>query len=595
MTLRRLSRPACPLRWRVVCLAAVVLAACGGGGGGGAETSAGVVPATPTAAEKPATRLEAARFLAQATFGPVDADIDRLMDVGYAAWIDEQLATTAPIGVHRAHWQARDAELRAASAGSGAGQEQVLESFWKQAVTAPDPLRQRMAWALSQIFVISMLDGTVGDNPRAAAAWLDMLHEQGLGNYRTLIESISRHPMMGAYLSHLRNQKADPRTGRVPDENYAREVMQLFSIGLVELDEDGTPRTGAPETYGPSDISGLARVFTGWSWNCPDWPDNNCFFGGSANGNADPDRTFKPMRGYPQYHSLEPKSFLGTTIPAQALGDPAASLRVALDTLAAHPNVGPFIGRQLIQRFTASNPSPGYVRAVARTWADNGAGVRGDLKAVLKAVLMHPEARAVGATSGKLREPVLRLATYLRAFPHASDTGHFRVGYTDNPAGSLGQAPLRAPSVFGFYRPGYVAPGTQSAARGLVAPELQLASETSAAGWVNFMRDNIASGVGITNGTVAGVVRNRRDLQPDFSAELALAGDPPALVERVTARLAYGAAGAGLKTLITSAVASIVIPASTATNQAQVDAARRNRVQAAILLTVAAPEFQVLQ
>jgi uncharacterized protein (DUF1800 family) len=577
----------------VALLSAVFLAACGGGGGGGDDAGGGNPP--PVVVEKPATRLEAARFLAQATFGPTDASIDRVMDIGYAAWIDEQFATASTLGAHRAHWQARDAEIKAANASNSAGQDQIFESFWKQAVTAPDQLRQRMAWALSQIFVISMVDSTVADNTRAVAAWLDLLHEQGFGNYRTLIESVSRHPMMGVYLSHLRNQKADPRTGRVPDENYSREVMQLFSIGLVELNEDGTTKAGAPETYAPADITGLAKVFTGWSWACPDWPDNSCFFSGSANGNSDADRSFKPMLGYAQYHALEAKTFLGVTIPAQTQGDPTASLRIALDTLAAHPNVGPFIGRQLIQRFTTSNPSPEYVRAVSRAWADNGAGVRGDLKAVLKAVLMHPEARTTSTTSGKVREPVLRLAAYLRAFPHASDTGWFRVGNTDNPGNSLGQTPLRSGSVFNFYRPGYVPPGTQTAARGLVAPELQISSETSAAGWVNYMRDNIASGVGATNGTVNGVVRNRRDIQPDFAAELALAGDPAALVERVTTRLTYGAAGADLKTLITNAVASITIPALTSTNQAQVDAARRNRVNAAVLLTVASPEFQVLK
>jgi hypothetical protein len=237
------------------------------------------------------------------------------------------------------------------------------------------------------------------------------------------------------------------------------------------------------------------------------------------------------------------------------------------------------------------------VAAVARTFADNGAGVRGDMKAMVKAVLMHPEGRQISDTSGKVREPVLRLSAFLRAFPHRSDTGWYRVGNTDNPATSLGQAPLYAPSVFNFYRPGYVAPGTQGAARGLVAPELQITSETSVAGYVNFMRDAVATGVGATNGTVRGVALNRRDLQPDYSAELALADDPAALVERVTTRLAYGAAGAPLQSEIAAAVGAIAIPALNAkgNNQAQIDTARRNRVNAAILLTLAAPEFVVLK
>jgi uncharacterized protein (DUF1800 family) len=575
----------------------VLLAACGGGGGG--DTATRGEPATPAApvVEKPATRAEAARFLAQASFGPTDASIDRVMGIGYAAWIDEQLAlpATAP---HRRHWEARDAEIRAATPGSTAGQDQVYESFWKQAVTGPDQLRQRVAYALSQIFVISMADDTVGSNPRAVAAWLDMLSDEGLGNYRSLLETVARHPMMGSYLSHLRNQKADPRTGRVPDENFAREVMQLFSIGLVALNDDGSVRTSAGnavDTYTPADITGMARVFTGWSWACPAWPDNGCFYSGSVNGEADADRSFKAMLGYPQFHSTEAKTFLGTTVPAQAQSDPAASLKAALDTLAAHPNVGPFIGRQLIQRLVTSNPSPAYISAVSQAFANNGSGVRGDIKAVVKAILMHPEARRVSDSSGKLREPVLKLAAYLRAFPHSSDTGHWRMGNTDNAASSLGQTPLRSPSVFNFYRPGYVAPGTATATAGLVAPELQIAHETSVAAWVNYMRDNVANGVGQNNGTVGGVALNRRDIRPDFTAELALAGDPAALVDRVAERLAWGQANAALKAEIVTAVSSISVPVLNAagSNESAIDSARRNRVNAALLLVLASPEFQV--
>ncbi len=592
-----------PRRALAALLLSSLLVACGGGGGGGGggDGSAGSTPVTPstpvTVVEKPTTRSDAARFLTKASFGATDAEIDRVMAVGYAAWIDEQLAL--PATSHRASWEAADRAIKLAAPTSSAGQDQVFESFWKQAVTGPDQLRGRVAYALSQIFVISMVDGTVSQSPRAGADFLDLLGGTGLGTYRELLEGVSRHPMMGIYLSHLRNQKADTRTGRVPDENYAREVMQLFSIGLVELNDDGSPRTvgGNPvDTYTPADISGLAKVFTGWSWACPDWPDNSCFSNGSANGNSDPDRGFKAMLGYAQYHSTDAKSFLGTTVAAQSVSDPVASLKAALDTLAAHPNVGPFIGRQLIQRLVTSNPSPAYVRAVSQVFANNGAGVRGDMKAVVKAVLMHPEARQMSATSGKVREPVLKLAAYLRAFPHSSDTGNWRVGNTDNPATSLGQTPLRSPSVFNFYRPGYVAPGTASAGRSLGAPEMQIAHETSAAAWVNFMRDNVASGVGANNGTVGGVVLNRRDIRPDFSAELALAGDAPALVERVAGRLIY-TAGTELKAEIATAVGSIAIPAlnTAGSNQAAIDTAKRNRVNAAILLVLASPEFQVQQ
>jgi uncharacterized protein (DUF1800 family) len=569
-----------------VLMAVAALAACGGGGGGGESPPAAAPP--PPVVERAPTRAEAARFLAQATMGPTEAEVDRVMALGYRGWIDEQFAK--PASSHLVYWDTRNTEIRAANPANSAGSDQVFESFWKQAVTGEDQLRQRLVFALSQIFVISMTDDAVGNNPRAVAAWLDMLGTQGQGTYRELLESVSRHPMMGTYLSHLRNQKADPRSGRVPDENYAREVMQLFSIGLVELNEDGTARTegGQPiETYTSADISGMAKVFTGWSWACPEWPNNDCFRNGSAEGRSDPDRSFKPMLGYAQFHSTEAKSFLGTTIPAQTTPDPTASLRVALDTLAAHRNTGPFIGRQLIQRLVTSNPSPAYVRDISRVWADNGAGVRGDLKAVVRAILLHPEARATPTdTSGKLREPVLRLAALLRAFGFRSDTGWWRVGNTDSPATSLGQTPLRSPSVFNFYRPGYVAPGSGSAARGLAAPELQITHETSAAGYINYMRDAVSQGVGASN-TIAGV--NRRDIQADWTAELAIANDPAALVDRVMARLLpHTSFEPGLRDTIVAAVGSITLPTSGSTANAL-----RNRLNTALLLVVVSPEFQV--
>ena len=572
-----------------------VLAACGGGSGSESGSDAGTGSASAQA-EKPSSRAEAARFLTQATFGPNDADIDRVMAIGYDAWIDEQFAK--PASTNRPLWEAADAAVKAANPSSSIYQDGTINAFWRNAVTAPDQLRQRVAYSLSQIFVISMQDGTVGDNPRAVAAYLDMLGDKGLGNYRELLEAVSKHPMMAIYLSSMKNQKADAKTGRVPDENYAREVMQLMSIGLHQLNSDGTEQlaNGQPiDTYGPADIGGMAKVFTGWSWACPEWPDNNCFYNGSTNGNGDPDRTFETMLGYPQFHSTEAKTFLGVTIAAQTTkADPDASLKTALDTLYNHANVGPFIGKQLIQRLVTSNPSPQYVASV--TAAFNGAGgARGDMKAVIKAVLLNPEARTMSSTSGKLREPVLKLSAFLRAFPFKSDTGDYKVGNTDNPGTALGQTPLRSGSVFNFYRPGYVPPGTEAAKANLAVPEMQLAQETTAAGYVNYMRDNINSGVGSYNGTVNGTVYNRRDLQADYTNELALAADSGALVDRLNDRLMYGTMPAALKTVIAGAVDKIAIPALNAakTNQAQIDAAKLTRVKSALLLTMVSPEFQV--
>lgn len=550
-------------------------------------------------ADVPPTRSEAARFLTQATFGPTSAEVDRVMALGYRGWIEDQFAK--PASSHRAFWETQDAAVKAANptnTNATVGQEGIYNSFWRYALTGEDQLRQRTTFALSQIFVISLQDGGVGDQPRAVAHYLDMLGERGFGNYRDLLQSVSLHPMMGTYLTSMRNRKADPRTGRVPDENYAREVMQLFSIGLQQLNADGSVKQsgGVPlETYGPADIAGLAKVFTGWSWACADL-SNTCFGSGSLGGVTDPERWTKPMVGYPQYHATEEKNFLGTTIAAQGTADPQASLKTALDALHAHPNVGPFIGKQLIQRFVTSNPSPAYVSAVASAFDNNGAGVRGDMKAVIKAVLLHPEARAVSDRSGKIREPILRLSALLRAFGYASDSGNFRIGNTDNAGSSLGQTAMRSPTVFNFYRPGYVAPGTQAANAGLVAPEMALAQETTAAGYVNYMRDGVSGGFGASASvTVNGTQVTRRDLQPAFAAEIALADKPAELVQQIADKLMPDGMPDALKSEIATAVGAIAIPAlnSSSSNQSQIDAAKRTRVNAAVFLTVVSPEFQV--
>jgi uncharacterized protein (DUF1800 family) len=555
---------------------------------------------TATPSDRPASVEEAARFLAQASFGPSPDATEFVYKVGYNAWIDDQF--TQPATSHRAYWEAANAAAVLIDPTANVGQEPVFESFWKQALNGNDQLRQRVAFALSEIFVVSMVDSNVGNQPRAVADWLDMLGQRGFGSYRELLEAVTLHPMMGTYLNMRGNQKADPGSGRVPDENYAREVMQLFSIGLIKLNLDGTPVLvgGKPvETYTPADISGIARVFTGFSFVCAN-TGNNCFYNGNTGGTTpvtDPDRWFKPMQAYPQFHSGEVKNFLGVSIAPQSPANPAASLKVALDTLADHPNTAPFISKQLIQRLITSNPSPAYVQAVASVFNNNGAGAKGDLKAVIKAILTHPEARRPAGTAGKVREPVLRLSAYLRAFSHSSDTGRWRVGNTDNPGGSLGQTVLRSASVFNFFRPGYVPPGTQTSAAGLVAPEMQLLNETSASGWVNTMRDNISQGTGIYNGVVNGVTFNRRDLQRDWAYEMALAPRTAELVTVVTNRLLYGATSAALSNEIFTTVNKIVIPPLNAngSNQAAVDAAKRNRINTAVLLTVSSPEFVVLK
>ena len=584
-------------RWRSAgrlrSLAAVVLlaalGACGGGGGGG---STGAEVPSEVKVDLPASRAEAVRFLNQASFGATAAEADRVTAIGYTAWIDEQLAR--PQTLHRASWDAEDAALKAVNKDSRAGSREVLDSFYRQALTGSDPLRQRVAFALSQIFVISLADGTIADNAQGAAGYLDMLGANAFGSYRNLIEGVARHPMMGIYLSHLKNMKEDPARGRVPDENFAREVMQLFSIGLVQLNVDGSVKAGPDgkplETYTGADIAGLAKVFTGWSWDGPDTADGRYYGWGTEF--IDPARLYSPMQGYTQFHSLSEKKFLGATVPAQARADPNASLKVALDTLAAHPNVGPFIGRQLIQRLVTSNPSPAYVSRVALAFTAGG----GDMKAMVKAVLLDPEARdatiASGPAYGKLREPVLRLTAFLRAFGATSDSGKFLIGTTDDAGTQLGQSPLRSPSVFNFYRPGYVPPNTLAGMAGLAAPEMQITHETTVAGYANFMRSGVQNGFG-QNGTDYKAAR--RDVQIDYTGEIALADTSAALVDRVLERLLGPAPRDALKAEIVAAVDSIVIPVLKAdgSNQTAIDNARKNRVYTAVVLTLVAPEFLV--
>jgi uncharacterized protein (DUF1800 family) len=569
------------LHRRLALLLVATLAACGGGGG-----NSGTEPAL-TVVEKPATRAAAMRFLNQATFGPTGADIDRVMAVGYGPWIDEQFAR--PPSEHRASWDAADAAIKAADATRSAGTREVLDSFYKSAVAGDDQLRQRVAFALSQIFVVSMMQDNVGNEPRGVAGYLDMLARDGLTTYRQLLEQLARHPTMGLYLSHLRNQKEDAASGRVPDENFAREVMQLFSIGLHPLAADGSVVAGGAPTYGHDDIAGLAKVFTGWSWAGPDTADGR-FWGWSSH--RDPNRGWQPMQGYGKFHSTSEKRFLGIVVAAQASADANASLKAALDALAAHPNVGPFIGRQLIQRLVTSHPSPAYVERVARVFADNGSGVRGDMKAVVRAVLLDREARDESADPGygKLREPVLRLTALLRAFGATSDSGAWLIGATDDPGSALGQSPLRSPSVFNFYRPGYLAPGSESAAAQRTAPELQITHETTVAGYANYLRSGLQSGFG-QNGV--DWTAPRRDVQLALTTEAALADRPAELVDHVAARLLGGAVNEAWRAEVEAAVASITLPLlkPDLSNQTQHDNARRNRARVAIFLAAVAPEF----
>ena len=577
-----------------------LLSACGGGGDSNtsstqnpnvsavppATTAPGTTPgdtiAPPPLTTSPAsqaattfTRQESSRFLGRATFGPNMAAIDALAASDSEAWFRTQFSK--PQTLHRKY-------IDAMLAAQAAGGERIsfrtfYETFWQQGIRGEDQLRQRMAFALSEIFVISMQNESVQPRVRGVASYYDMLGQHAFGNFRDLLEGVALHPMMGLYLSHLRNQKESAT--RTPDENFAREVMQLFTIGLYQLNPDGSLKQsgGKPiDTYTRDDVAGLARVFTGWSWAGPDQSATR-FYGGTA----DPDRDWRPMQNYAAYHSSGDKRFLGQSISGASSGQ--ADLKLALDTLFNHPNAGPFFARQLIQRLVSSNPSAAYVGRVAAAFANNGSGVRGDMQAVIRAVLLDPEALAPGGTTlrtGKLREPLLRLAGWIRAFDAKPASGRYRIYYLDDPLSGLGQNPLNPPSVFSFFRPAYTPPNSALASAGLVAPELQITAEPSVTGYLNFMQEAINSGVG-----------DGRAIKPDYTRELALASDTGALLDRIDLLLMHGSMPARLRGQILTAVNGISIPAATASNATQVATAQANRVKLAIFLTMASPAYLV--
>ncbi len=594
-------------------LSSVAIVACGGGGGevckdcaapGPTQTtaepvsvlgthSAGAASASATGGANRPTRQEATRFLTQATFGPTQAEVQHLMQVGYQAWLDEQFKAPLSATSHVMAWDAANAAIMKVDAGQRASSDEVTSSFWREAVTGSDQLRQRLALALSEIFVVSTAD-SCGSNAysRGAAGYLDMLGRQAFGNYRDLLEAVAVHPVMGCYLSYFQNQKEDPSTGRVADENFAREVMQLFSIGLYQLNLDGSLKTDAKqlplETYTAADVSDLAKVFTGWGLNCSTGLTAACFFSNPST----PEQFLADMRGFGLYHATTEKNFLGATVPASLFSTPESDLKVALDTLSSHPNVGPFIGKQLIQRLVTSNPSPAYVARVATAFKASG----GSLRATVSAILLDPEARDMSAlnsnTFGKVREPVLRFSALLRAFDARSDSGQYLIKST---AESLGQSALASPSVFNFFRPGYVKPGSASAALGLVTPELQIATETNAAAYVNFMTGLIWSGTGragLDNRAKRGDVQLDYNINPN-NPWLAMADEPAAMVEEINQRLMYGTMPGALKTEITQAISAVDFKAKPVATPDQIAGTRQYRLWSALLLTVASPEFQV--
>ncbi|GAC1423271.1 MAG: DUF1800 domain-containing protein [Burkholderiaceae bacterium] len=520
---------------RIIILALPILVA--GCSGGSSEPFTGAPPAA-LSAKVGITTAAATRFLEQATFGPTPAEILHLQDIGYDAWFSEQFSSAVTPYPPFAANSTLDA---------------VQAVFFKNALTAKDQLRQRASFALSQIFVVS--DQKI-DSRSGVANYQNLLLNDTFGSYRQLLRDVTLSPAMGAYLDMANNTKADPSIGTTPNENYGREVLQLFSVGLVKLNPDGTPMlgTGAKPvaTYTQDIVEGYSRAFTGWTY--PLRPGaatqlyNDIYFTGA-------------MESRDASHEPGAKRLLNDVqIPA---GQTAVTdLDAAINTIAQHPNVGPFIGYRLIQALVKSNPSPSYVARVTKAFDGAGPNQRGDLKSVLTAVLMDSEARAgdtqaLGRDDGKVREPVLYMTRLLRAFNVSTD-GTGLPAY----AQSMRQDVFNAPSVFNFYPPSHRLRGSA-----LVAPELKIVNTSTVAARFGFAGDLTANA--LPAGTKA-----------DFSELYAIAQDAPALVDALDQRLMHG-------TMTPATRASIVRAVGATGSDAQA------RAMLALYLAAVSPAFTI--
>jgi uncharacterized protein (DUF1800 family) len=489
------------------CLISVCLLICGWFGLGTLQAGNFLVP-TPAKELEVKTQIYASHFLHAATFGPSLTQINalatemRLKGVRQACseWISREFAK--PMTLHQGV-----IESMLTADGFAQNQPNIWitryrhHAWWDTALNGNDQLRQRVAWALAQILVTSEDGEGFGDeslgNISGKGRWLgptnyyDTLVRHSFGNYRNLLQDVTYHPVMGVYLSSMKNRKSNGST--LPDENFARELMQLFTIGLYQLNLDGSQKTTSQgqliPTYDNDDIQQLARVFTGLTFKSSN--PQNVFYSG--------DDFQYPMEMYQPEHEPGPKTLLDGTILQLPSGN--AEISATLDHLFNNPNVAPFICYRLIQRLVKSNPSKAYVQRVAAIFENNGSGVRGDMKAVVKRILLDDEFFApirmqtvtnptlgktivvstLGTEYSRLREPVIRYASLLRGVDAVSDypTGRAMV----SPGGyEWMQETYRQPNVFGFYLPNDTVPGPLAtytpsnniASRRLVGPEFRL-------------------------------------------------------------------------------------------------------------------------
>jgi uncharacterized protein (DUF1800 family) len=453
----------------------------------------------------------AGRFLEQSTWGANPASLSHLQSIGIQAFLNEQFA--APLSTYPAPATTDDMTF-------------VQKRFFTNALTGQDQLRQRVAWGLSQIMVASAVKI---NNPSAFVLWQNMFRNDAFGNFSTLLTDVTLSPVMGNYLDMVNNDK--PSTGVDPNENYAREALQLFSIGLNQLNPDGTPQldgSGNPiPTYTQDTVIGFAHVYTGWTY--PTKPGGTAQFG-------NPEFYGGPMIPFDSHHDSTSTKLLLNGVTLAAGGNTQADMTAALQNIFSHPNVGPFISKQLIERLVTSNPSPDYVGRVAAVFADNGSGVRGDLKAVVTAILMDPEARRgddatqAQPNDGKLKEPVLFITNVLRAMNAVSDGASL-----SDQASNMKQQPFFSPTVFNFYHPDQVIQGST-----LIGPEFEIFNTSTTIARANFV-----------NSLVYGQVSSTTTV--DLSGYVPLAANPDQLVTAVAAVMLRGQVSDSMRgTLVTT-------------------------------------------
>lgn len=553
----------------LIALSVATLVACGGGMEStvypsGSASNSGVpglgaaLPASEVrnaAEDGPLTRRDAFRLLEQSTYGAQLDDLD-IAAQGANAWIDRQMQMPVT-------WM-----LPALRSSSRRGEwNEHVNIWWRHAIQADDQLRQRVAFALSEIFVVSS-SGGLGSEREGLANVYDIFLRNAFGNYRTLLEDITLNPVMGEYLSMKGNHKPDIEENIRPDENFAREVLQLFSIGLVKLNPDGSVQIGddgmAIPTYTQETVEGFAHVFTGWHFANADrfrWARTEDYL--------------TPMAPWEDFHDKGAKVLLdGFEVPAGQ--DARTDLEMALNNISNHQNVGPFIVKQLIQRLITSNPSPQYVEDVAAVFNQNAAGERGNLGSVIKAILMHNEARTGHLTSpntfGKLKEPLLRVTQLWRAFEPRSIGANFNYSWAAN---ELAQAPLGSPSVFNFFRPDFSQPGEIDDAN-LVSPEFEIMNESS----IVTLTNRLLSGSIWGHNYKANL--NGQAIAIDITREMQIEADQAALVDHLDVLLMGGVMSDGLRAEVEQ-----LISERTGEDKASL------RVTEAIFLILSSPEAAV--